>query len=52
MIIMKKYDIVINSDLKTLITIVNEAMEQGYYPKGGILYVNDVYIQTICIRDL
>ncbi len=48
---MKKYDVVISENLAELITIVNEAILLGYYPKGGILFVENKFIQTIYLRD-
>jgi hypothetical protein len=48
---MKKYDVVIKPTLPELIELVNEAIEHGYYPKGGILHVNGAFIQTIYLRD-
>lgn len=48
---MKKYDLVIAITLLELITIVNEAVEMGYYPKGGMQQVDGKFIQTIFLRD-
>lgn len=48
---MKRYDIVIKSTLAELVKVVNEAVEVGYYPKGGILHIDGQYIQTIFLRE-
>ena len=48
---MKKYDLVIESTLQNLIQVVNEAIKQGYYPKGGMQVVEGKFIQTIYLRD-
>lgn len=48
---MKRYDIVIKPTLKELIEVVNDAVEVGYYPKGGILHIDGQYIQTIFLRE-
>lgn len=48
---MKRYDVVMRSNLVDLINVVNEAVEVGYYPKGGILYIEGQYIQTIFLRE-
>lgn len=48
---MKKYDLVITDTLESLIETVNVAIMHGYYPKGGMLYVNGKFIQTIYLRD-
>lgn len=48
---MKRYDVVIKPTLKELIEVVNDAVEVGYYPKGGILYIDGQYIQTIFLRE-
>lgn len=47
----KKYNLVICDTLAELIDTVNEAIEHGYYPKGGMLHVNGKFIQTIYLRD-
>lgn len=49
---MNKYDIVMRDNLKDLISLVNEAIEHGYEPIGGILYVDGLFIQTIYLRDI
>ena len=46
-----KYNLVICDSLKELIIVVNQAIEQGYYPKGGMLYIEGKFIQTIYLRD-
>ncbi len=38
---MKKYDVVIKPNLVQLIQTVNEAIEHGYTPLGGILYFEE-----------
>ena len=48
---MKKYDLVISLTLQGLIDTVNEAIEVGYYPKGGMQVVEGKYVQTIYLRD-
>lgn len=48
---MKRYDVVIKPTLKELIQVVNDAVEVGYYPKGGILHIDGQYIQTIFLRE-
>ncbi len=48
---MKRYDVVIEPTLVELIKVVNDAVEVGYYPKGGILHINGTFIQTIFLRD-
>jgi hypothetical protein len=48
---MKKYDLVIQPTLESLIQIVNEAIEVGYYPKGGMQEVNGKFVQTIYLRE-
>lgn len=49
---MKKYDLVICDSLKELIETVNVAIEHGYYPKGGMLYIEGKFIQTIYLREV
>ncbi|WP_157687467.1 DUF1737 domain-containing protein [Pedobacter psychrophilus] len=44
---MKKYDLVIEQELKTFIETVNEAVGLGYAPIGGIIYADGRYIQAI-----
>ena len=48
---MKKYDLVICLSLEELIQVVNQAIEVGYYPKGGMQLVEGNYVQTIYLRD-
>ena len=48
---MKKYDLVIKTDLAELIETVNEAIAHGYYPKGGMTIYEGKFIQTIYLRD-
>ena len=52
---LKKYDLVIKQDLLELIETVNQAVEVGYYPKGGMQVIHQhgtpMYIQTIYLRD-
>ena len=52
---LKKYDLVISSELSELIETVNKAVEVGYYPKGGMQVIQQgqvpMYIQTIYLRD-
>jgi hypothetical protein len=48
---MKRYDVVIKPTLVELIKVVNDAVEVGYYPKGGILHIDGQYIQTIFLRE-
>lgn len=48
---MKKYDVVIKHTLQELIDTVNEALTHGYYPKGGLLYIDGQFIQAIYLRD-
>lgn len=48
---LKRYDVVMKPTLIELIKVVNEAVEVGYYPKGGILYIDSRYIQTIFLRE-
>lgn len=52
---LKKYDLVIKSDLAELIIVVNQAVELGYYPKGGMQVVHQhgtpMYVQTIYFRE-
>jgi len=48
---MKKYDLVISLSLEELIQVVNEAIQVGYYPKGGMQLVEGKYVQTIYLRD-
>lgn len=48
---MVRYTVVIKDDLQELLNGVNEAIEKGYYPKGGIIYVKDKFIQTIFLRE-
>ncbi len=48
---MKKYELVIENTLEDLIRVVNEAIEHGYYPKGGMQQVEGKFIQTIYLRD-
>lgn len=48
---MKRYDVVIKDNLIDLITTVNEAIDIGYYPKGGIIHIDGKFIQTIYLRD-
>ena len=52
---LKKYDLVIKSELSELIETVNKAVEVGYYPKGGMQVIQQgqvpMYIQTIYLRD-
>jgi hypothetical protein len=48
---MKKYDLVIKTDLVELIETVNEAIAHGYYPKGGMTIYEGKFIQTIYLRD-
>jgi len=48
---MKKYDLVISDSLEELIETVNEAIEAGYYPKGGMQIVEGKFVQTIYLRD-
>lgn len=48
---MKKYDLVICNTLAELIKTVNEAIEHGYYPKGGMQVVEGKLIQTIYLRE-
>jgi len=52
---LKKYDLVISSELSALIETVNQAVEVGYYPKGGMQVIQQgqvpMYIQTIYLRE-
>lgn len=52
---LKKYDLVIKADLIELIGLVNEAVEMGYYPKGGMQVIQQhgtpMYVQTIYLRE-
>ncbi len=48
---MIKYNLVICDSLQELIDTVNIAIEQGYYPKGGMQVVEGKFIQTIYLRD-
>ena len=52
---LKKYDLVINSDLTELINLVNQAVGMGYYPKGGMQVIQQgqvpMYVQTIYLRE-
>ena len=52
---LKKYDLVIKSDLTELIGLVNQAVEMGYYPKGGMQVIQQgqipMYVQTIYLRE-
>lgn len=52
---LKKYDLVIKSELSELIETVNQAVEVGYYPKGGMQVIQQgqvpMYIQTIYLRE-
>jgi hypothetical protein len=52
---LKKYDLVISSELSALIEIVNQAVEMGYYPKGGMQVIQQgqvpMYVQTIYLRE-
>jgi hypothetical protein len=52
---LKKYDLVIKSELTELITTVNQAVEMGYYPKGGMQVIQQgqvpTYVQTIYLRE-
>ena len=52
---LKRYDLVIKSDLAELIKTVNEAVELGYYPKGGVQVIQQIgvptYVQTIYLRE-
>ena len=48
---MKKYDLVIKTDLAELIETVNEAIAHGYYPKGCMTIYEGKFIQTIYLRD-
>lgn len=46
---MKKYDLVIDFDLKGLIETTNEAINHGYTPIGGIICSDGKYIQAILL---
>ena len=46
---MKKYDLVIQLELADLIQVVNEAIEHGYIPIGGIIYNDGKFIQAIML---
>lgn len=52
---LKKYDLVIKADLTELIETVNQAVEMGYYPKGGMQVIQQgqvpTYVQTIYLRE-
>ena len=52
---LKKYDLVISSELSALIETVNQAVEMGYYPKGGMQVIQQgqvpTYVQTIYLRE-
>jgi len=48
---MKRYNMVIENSLEELIKVVNEAIEHGYYPKGGLVHIDGKFIQTIFLRE-
>jgi len=52
---LKKYDLVIKSELSELIETVNQSVEVGYYPKGGMQVIQQgqvpTYVQTIYLRE-
>lgn len=48
---LKPYDLVIAHDLATLIATVNEAINLGYIPLGGFLYVEGQFIQAILLKE-
>lgn len=48
---MKKYDLVIERTLEELVKVTNEAIDHGYYPKGGMTEYGGKFIQTIYLRE-
>ena len=48
---MKKYDLVIADSPAELISVTNEAIDHGYYPKGGMSEIAGKYFQTIYLRE-
>lgn len=47
MLVAVKYNLVVCLDLKDIIDVVNEAIKEGYFPVGGLIYAEGKYIQTI-----
>lgn len=44
---LKQYDLVIEDTLENLISVTNQAVSLGYVPKGGMLFIENKYLQPI-----
>lgn len=44
---MDKYDVIEDKDLRELNRRINEKLDSGWQPQGGVTFVHDTYMQAM-----